>query len=146
MDYSVLITRFLGIVFAVYGLALLFNKSQVQQAGGELSHNKGLSFAVGMVQLFWGSFFVVVQQIWTNWSVMTTLAGWFIFLSGVCRLWMPGCANKCTGSNSGGMIAFFGFIIFAWGVLMMFYGFFGNLHNMMAAVHHITSSSSMSSN
>ncbi|PHQ80449.1 MAG: hypothetical protein COB66_04785 [Coxiella sp. (in: Bacteria)] len=142
MDYTILTTRFLGIAFAVYGLAMLFNKGSVKDAGGELGSSKGLSLAVGFTQLFWGSFIVVVQQVWTNWSVMTTLAGWLIFIGAVCRLWMPNCTAKCDAGSSGGLIAFFGFIMFAWGVLMMFYGFFGSLDAMMNVVHHITNTGS----
>lgn len=142
MDYSVLITRFLGIVFAVYGLGLLINREKIKAAGESLNQNTVLSWIVGVSQLFWGSFFVVVQQIWTNWSVMTTIAGWLIFLMGVMRIWMPGCSAKCDVKSSGGMLAFWGFIIFAWGVLMMFYGFFGTLDNMMSTMHQITGAAS----
>lgn len=138
MDYTVLITRFLGIVFAVYGLGLLINREKVKSVGESANNSTVLSWIIGVNQLFWGSFFVVVQQVWTDWSVMTTVAGWFIFLMGVCRLWMPGCSGKCDVKSSGGMLAFWGFVIFAWGVLMMFYGFFGTLDNMVATVHHIT--------
>jgi hypothetical protein len=140
MDYSVLITRFLGIVFAVYGLGILFNGKRVKQAGESLSHNVGLSWVIGISQLFWGSFFVVVQQVWTNWSVMTTLAGWLIFLSGVFRLWTPNSIAKCDSSSSCGAIGFFGFVLFVWGVLMMFYGFFGSLHGMVATYHQVIGS------
>ena len=147
MDYSVLITRFLGVVFTVYGLGMLFNRSNIKIAFDDASHNKTISFIVGVNQLFWGSFFVVAQQVWTNWSVMTTLAGWFIFLMGVSRVLMPGCSSKCKSkSGCGGMLAFIGFVVFAWGVLMMFYGFFGNLENMTAAFHGMTSGAMNSGN
>ncbi len=140
MDYSVLITRFLGIVFTVYGLGLLFNGKKVKAAGESLSHNSALSWVIGINQLFWGSFFVVVQQVWTNWSVMTTLAGWLIFLMGICRLWCPQSMSKCNSSSSCGAVMFFGFVVFVWGVLMMFYGFFGSLHGMIATYHQVISS------
>ena len=137
MDYTVLVTRFLGIVFAVYGLGLLFNSKKVKAAGESLSHNVALSWVVGISQLFWGSFFVVVQQVWTNWSVMTTLAGWLIFLMGVFRLWCPQSLAKCDSSSSCGSVALFGFVLFAWGVLMMFYGFFGSMNAMVATYHSV---------
>lgn len=137
MDYSVLITRFLGVVFTVYGLGILFNGKKLKEAAEALSHNVGLSWVVGISQLFWGSFFVVVQQVWTNWSVMTTLAGWLIFLSGLFRLWCPSATAKCDSCSPTSMYALIGFIVFVWGVLMMFYGFFGSLHGMMATYHHV---------
>lgn len=127
MDYTVLVTRFLGIVFTAYGLGMLFNKSTAEDC------NKS-SLMSGCSLLFWGSFIVVVQQVWTNWSVMTTLAGWLVFLKGLSSVLMP-CSSKCDGAK--GMCKFLGFIIFVWGVLMMFYGFFGTLHAFEQAVHHI---------
>ena len=48
MDYSVLITRFLGVVFTVYGLGMLFNRSNIKIAFDDASHNKTISFIVGV--------------------------------------------------------------------------------------------------
>jgi hypothetical protein len=140
MDYSVLITRFLGVVFTVYGLGLLFNCRKVKAAAESISHNVALSWVIGVSQLFWGGFLVVIQQVWTNWSVMTTLAGWLIFLMAICRLWCPESMAKCNASSSCGAATLFGFVIFVWGVLMMFYGFFGSLHGMIATYHNMVGS------
>lgn len=137
MDYTVLVTRFLGIVFAVYGLGLLFNSKKVRAASESLGHNVALSWVIGISQLFWGSFILVVQQVWTNWSVMTTLAGWFIFLMALFRLWCPKAAGKFDSSPSCGAVVLFGFVMFAWGVLMMFYGFFGSMNAMVATYHNV---------
>lgn len=126
MDYSVFISRFLGIAFTAYGLGLLINREHVKKAAESMAQNPAIQWAVTFVALFWGSYLVVAQQIWTDWSVTATLAGWLVFLTGLCRAWMPDCFSKCFENKlSHGIIALIGFIFFAWGVIMMFYGFFG---------------------
>ncbi len=142
MDYTVILTRFLGIVFSVYGLGILFNHKKVKAASESLGSNSALSWVVGVCQLFWGSLIIVLQQAWTNWSVMTTLAGWLIFLMGVWRLWCPCSMSKCdsNSSSSCGVIIFFGLVILVWGLLMIFYGFFGSLDGVVSSYHAVTGS------
>lgn len=125
MHYPAFISRFLGIAFTAYGLGLLMNRGHLKIAAENMSQNPAIQWAITFVALFWGSYLVVAQQIWTDWSVTATLAGWLVFLSGLFRAWMPSCYSKWFETKmSGGMIGFFGFIFFAWGVIMMFYGFF----------------------
>ncbi len=136
---TIMITRFLGLVFAIYGLALLFHCNRVKSAFEQLSHDSTLSWAVGVRQLFWGTFLIVVQEVWNDWSIVTTLACWFVFIMGVSRLMMPACMTKCDGRTSKGSIAFLGLILLVWGLVMVYYGFFGSMQNMMSTMQNMGS-------
>lgn len=152
MEHSLLITRFLGVVFVVYGLALLFNGKKFKVVRESVKNCVGLSWVIGVCQLFWGALLIVTQEVWMGWMIITTVAGWAIFLMGVSRLWCCRCPTKCSTdskSNStdscskgscGGKACFaiIGLIVLIWGAAMLYYGFFGgDVNNIIGMAHNM---------
>lgn len=151
MDHSMLIARFLGIIFVIYGLALICNGKKFKAARESVKNCAGLSWVIGMCQLFWGSLLIVTQEVWMGWMTIVTVAGWVIFLMGVMRLWCCRCPAKCHADQKSGSescdagcskgkccFAMVGLIALVWGAAMLYYGFFGgDMNNVIVVIHHI---------
>ena len=150
MDHSMFLASFLGVVFVVYGLALLFNSKKFKAAFEAAKNCAGVCWIIGVVQLFIGSFLIVSQEVWMGWMVLVTLVGWVLFLMAVSRLWFSRCSTKCHSdqkaegcgtsecSKGSSCIKMIGLIVLVWGVALVYFGFFGgDMNNVMGMMHHM---------
>ena len=147
MDYSILVARFLGIFFVVYGIAVLINGKKFKTAIVAAKNCAGLSWLIGITQVLWGTVLILVQETWTGWMILPSIASWLIFLMGIGRLWCCRCSSKecptdktcdttTNGKCSTPCLMIIGIILVVWGAAMIYCGFFGgDMNNVMSMMH-----------
>lgn len=122
---SIILARFLGIFFLIWGLAALVNHERWHGAIDELVKSKMMQLIAALIPLILGSFFVAVHNVWVkNWTVSITIMGWLFLLGGIFRALMTvkwiECVTKMKNKVNFGIA---GVIIAGIGVFFLYFGY-----------------------
>ena len=91
MIYTILLARFLGIMFVVVNLGILFNRKQFLAFANSLVNTPSSQVFASILPTALGSFLIVTHNQWTGgWPVvLVSVIGWIIFLVGLFRIFFP---------------------------------------------------------
>jgi hypothetical protein len=123
MDISTVIAQILGIFFVVAGIALVGNSKAVTAAIEEAVQNKGILFVWGILALGVGAVIVTLNNAWiTGLPLLITVLGWLAVLKGAFIMIFPGAAASLYKSfNKCGIIVFCGIVVFALGLVLLYW-------------------------
>jgi len=99
MESTLFLAKIMGVMFAVIGLAILFDTKYYMKAFEDFFKNKGLMYVTGFIILIMGLLLVLVHNRWTeDWTVVITILAWLTFLKGLFFMlfpsWMVGFSKK----------------------------------------------------
>ena len=121
---SVMIAQFLGLVFTVLGLGLLFNQAHTVKVINDVAKHPASQLMFGILPLLLGGFIIVTHNDWREgWSLVVTLVGWMLFFAAMFRLWM---VENWVGmmKKYGNCVAMYGGIaVTALGAILLYIGF-----------------------
>lgn len=90
MSYSKLIAGLAGPLMLALGVALLFNRDLFPAMASQIANDYAVIFLSGILALAAGIAIVRVHNTWTrDWTVIVTVLGWLLILSGLVRMWFP---------------------------------------------------------
>lgn len=121
MSYSKLIAGLAGPLMLALGVALLFNRDLFPAMASQIANDYAVIFLSGILALTAGVAIVRVHNTWTrDWTVIVTVLGWLLILSGLVRMWFPQMAapvatsfaaqaniSSCRASSSPASACFF---------------------------------------
>lgn len=122
MDY-IHFARMFGLFYFCVSLSILFNMDNAKKIAQELTESAVGRILAGILPLFFGSWVIVTNNIWTGWATIVTVIGWILFLVGIFRLWFVNSWVKSIQRNvdkAPVMFALFGMIM---GLLLLYVGF-----------------------
>ncbi|MCF7830730.1 hypothetical protein K9M41_01905 [Candidatus Gracilibacteria bacterium] len=95
METSLFLAKFLGIMFTVMGLAILFNFKTYPKVMGDVLKNSALVYLCGFLSLMMGILLVLFHNVWEGgWVVLITVIAWISLVKGVLLLLFPGWMTK----------------------------------------------------
>ena len=90
MGTSIFLTKLIGPVCLVIGLALLINGAAFRTLAGEFLDSPALMFLSGVITLPAGLAIVLTHNVWAaDWRILITILGWLAVVGGLIRLLAP---------------------------------------------------------
>jgi hypothetical protein len=88
---TIYLSRLIGVVALIIGIAMLADKQMVVVALGQLGVDRTPLLLLGFIRVAFGAAIVLVHNIWTRgfWPLVVTLTGWAILVRGVMVLFVP---------------------------------------------------------
>ncbi len=125
MNVSVAITQVLGIVIAVMGISVVFDRRNVAAALEKVTQDRGFLWLWGFLILTMGAVLIVMNNVWTSGlPLLVTILGWLTLIKGAYLLLLPGPAislyRKC---NTDVVLVFGGIVAFILGLVLLYLGF-----------------------
>ncbi|MGC9602369.1 MAG: hypothetical protein ABSE76_01320 [Minisyncoccia bacterium] len=125
MNASIAIAQVLGLVLAIMGLSVIFDRKNVSVALDKIGQDRGFLWLWGFLILSMGAVIVVMNNSWTSGlALLITILGWLTLIKGAFLLLFPGPAialyRKC---NKDGVLLFGGIVAFIVGVVLLYFGF-----------------------
>ena len=123
---SVVLAKFLGVFFLVLGVGFLTNREHAANAAADLVKHPASQTIAGIIPLLLGSFVVATHNVWSpNLSVLVTIAGWFLLLASVFRLWFVSTWVAMVEKASEHGVVMAAFVVLILGALLFYVGFLG---------------------
>ena len=128
MFTSIVLAKFLGVIFFVMGLYYVMHHGSVSGLFDSMFKNKVSVFMMGFMLLFLGSFIVSVHNVWSDgWPVLVTLMGWWMVFKSVMLFFVPDFAHsfqkKCLEKYGKFYSAFGGLFTLFLGLIFLYFGF-----------------------
>ncbi|MGB2600063.1 MAG: hypothetical protein WBC99_06435 [Candidatus Omnitrophota bacterium] len=127
MGISILLARFLGLLFVIITAGVLLNLKNYQKVMEDFFENSALVYIGGVMALVFGIFLVMFHNIWAlNWTVLITILGWSSLIKGILLIVFPNMIFKMTEMcrKSTAVLAVHVIIILALGVFLTIMGYF----------------------
>lgn len=127
MGISILLARFLGLLFVIITAGVLLNLKNYQKVMEDFFENPALVYIGGLMALVFGIFLVMFHNIWAlNWTVLITILGWSSLIKGILLIVFPNMIFKMTEMcrKSTAVLAVHVIIILALGVFLTIMGYF----------------------
>jgi hypothetical protein len=88
---TIYLSRLIGIVALIIGVAMLADRQMVEAALGQLGVDRTPLLLLGFVRVTFGAAIVLVHNVWSRgfWPLVVTLTGWAILVRGVMALFVP---------------------------------------------------------
>jgi hypothetical protein len=88
---TIYLSRLIGVVALIIGIAMLADKQMVVVALGQLGIDRTPLLLLGLIRVSIGAAIVLVHNVWTRgfWPLVVTLTGWAILVRGVMVLFVP---------------------------------------------------------
>jgi hypothetical protein len=88
---TIYLSRLIGIVALIIGIAMLADKQMVVLALGQLGVDRTPLLLLGFIRVAFGAAIVLIHNVWTRgfWPLVVTLTGWAILVRGVMVLFVP---------------------------------------------------------
>ena len=88
---TIYLSRIIGVVMLIAGVAMLMDKQMVIAAVSQLGIDRTPLLLLGLMRVAGGAAIVLVHNFWTRgfWPLVVTLTGWAILLRGVMVLFVP---------------------------------------------------------
>ena len=88
---TIYLSRLIGIVALIIGIAMLADKQMVVVALGQLGIDRTPLLLLGLLRVTAGAAIVLVHNVWTRgfWPLVVTLTGWAVLVRGVMVLFVP---------------------------------------------------------
>ncbi len=125
MYESYMLAQLLGIFFAVLGVGFIFNREHVHKVMAALAENEAAQFVATIVPLLFGAYIVIVHNNWvSNWTVLVTIVGWIMLLSGVIRAVFPGFwVSRMKAHHKNVPVGLVGAVLLILGLVLLYFGF-----------------------
>ena len=127
MGISILLARFLGLLFVIITAGVLLNLKNYQKVMEDFFENPAMVYIGGLMALVFGIFLVMFHNIWVlNWTVLITILGWSSLIKGILLIVFPNMIFKMTEMcrKSTAVLAVHVVIILALGVFLTIMGYF----------------------
>lgn len=123
MDY-ISYAKWFGVVSTLLALGILFNIENSRQLAAELIDTASGYIIGGVLPLIFGAWVVIEHNNWTHgWHLVVTLAGWFMLLAGVFRLWFVNTWHRLMKANLDKIPFLFSLFGLMLGLLLCYVGF-----------------------
>ena len=123
---TVILAKFLGVFFLVFGCGFLFNREHGAAVAADLVKHPAVQLLAGVIPLLVGSWVVATHNNWVQgWSVLVTVVGWLMLLVGIFRLWFTAAWVAMVEGKEEHIAIIGGFITLIIGILLAYVGFFG---------------------
>src|ERR1700749_1352354 len=88
---TIYLSRLIGIVALIIGVAMLVDREMVLAALGQLGIDRTPLLLLGFIRVTCGAAIVLVHNVWSRgfWPLVVTLTGWAILVRGVLVLFVP---------------------------------------------------------
>jgi hypothetical protein len=88
---TVYLSRLIGVVALIIGVAMLADKAIVASAVEHLGQDRTALLLVGIFRVVAGAGIVLIHNMWTRgfWPLVVTLTGWAMLIRGVMNLFLP---------------------------------------------------------
>lgn len=88
---TIYLSRLIGVVALIIGVAMLADKQMVVAAVGQMGVDRTPLLLLGFIRVAMGAAIVLVHNVWSKgfWPLVITLTGWAILLRGVMVLFIP---------------------------------------------------------
>lgn len=125
MVTSILLAKFLGLIFVPFGLIFLFNRTLFDKFIATLPENPIFFIFSGFINLIIGSFIIAAHNNWdANWTVVITIIGWVLFVSGLLRLSIPyKLLQFIQSTNLRRMTLIAGIVMLLIGLFLLYHGY-----------------------
>ncbi len=128
METSLLVAQFLGVIYLVLGLGLLFNTGYYQKAFSGFVKDGTAMYFGGLCALVVGLLLTKYHNIWTGewWIVFISLIGWLALIKGILIFLVPKNMARLTQPwlKTKGIFYIMVLFMLALGVIFSYYGFF----------------------
>jgi hypothetical protein len=123
MDY-ISYAKWFGIVSILLALGILFNIENSRKLAAELIDSASGYIVGGVLPLIFGSWVITQHTQWiVGWPMVVTLAGWFMLLAGVFRLWFVNTWRHLMKANLDKIPFLFSLFGLMLGLLLIYVGF-----------------------
>ncbi len=93
MEISILLARFLGGFYLIFGLLFITAKTLGRVI--EMTDDKSFVISTGYISLLMGLATVVLHNVWVaDWRVAITILGWSTLIKGILKIGFPEIINK----------------------------------------------------
>ncbi|MBU0636400.1 hypothetical protein KKE06_05225 [Candidatus Micrarchaeota archaeon] len=93
LDISLILARFLGGFFLIFGLLFILTRQLGKTI--EMTEDKSFVIATGYITLLMGLGTVVLHNLWVaDWRIIITLLGWFTLIKGILKVGFPEVIHK----------------------------------------------------
>jgi len=125
MENSIILARFLGIFFTIWGLGVIANQKRLHGTIDEIVKSQGLQLIAALLPLIIGSFFVAVHNVWTkDWQVIITIFGYLFLFAGAFRAIMTQTWVNLVSNMKGKVkLGLVGVIVVALGLMFLYFGY-----------------------
>ncbi len=88
---TIYLSRFIGVVALIIGVAMLADKQMVVAAVTQMGVDRTPLLLLGFFRVAVGAGIVLVHNVWSRgfWPLVVTLTGWAVLLRGVMVLFVP---------------------------------------------------------
>ena len=124
-----LIAGLMGPVMLAMGIALLLNRQMFPQMVAQLAQNYIVIIFSGILALLAGIAVVRVHNVWSGgWTILVTVLGWLLIVSGLVRMWFPQLASPLAQSfgENETLIPAAGLVVLVIGALLSFKAYFSS--------------------
>ena len=84
---TILIAKYLGLLFGIMGLGLVFNPGLLKSLVTDMKKSSMVTYIMGLVPLIIGSYLVLIVPLnVSGFSLVITILCYLIFLSGILRI------------------------------------------------------------
>lgn len=91
METSILIAKFIAVIYGSFGIGLLFNSQFYRAEISKLLDNSAYLLLVGILAIVVGILIIEYHNHWVkNWTIIITAIGWIALAKGIVLLAFPG--------------------------------------------------------
>ena len=122
---TVILAKFLGVFFLVFGLGILFNREHAAAVSKDIVAHPASQLLAGVLPLLVGSFVIATHNTWVaGWPLLVTVVGWMMLFAGLFRLWFTSAWIEMIESSQEHLAVIGGLITCVIGALLAYVGFF----------------------
>lgn len=93
MDISIILARFLGGFYLIFGLLFIVTRQLGKTI--EMTEDKAFVISTGYITLLMGLGTVVLHNLWVaDWRIIITVLGWSTLIKGILKTGFPEVINK----------------------------------------------------
>ena len=126
LPLTIFLAKLIGLVFFIYGFALIFRIQLISNAFKEISTGYAHILWISFMPLIAGSAMIISHNIWvSNWTAFVTFLGWLMFASGIFRMFFYQTVMKMCGAmaDKKGFFIVSGIIAVIIGGYLLYQGF-----------------------
>ena len=122
----ILLSKVLGVFVTIWGLGVMLNTTAFKSILTEMDGHKLIHVVIGMLFTLIGTYILSIHHLFTNLhTTLITFLGYVFFLHGALMLVLPDVIISIRKTVIKRIpIHIVGFIIFAIGIVISYYGFF----------------------
>ena len=128
METSILIAKFIAVIYISFGFGLLFNSNFYRKEIPKLLDNSAYLLLGGIMAIIVGVLITQYHNHWAkNWTVIITIIGWIALIKGIFLLAFPKIMKFYTHFfSSDSLYKFLTTCVLIFGLVFAYFGFYLN--------------------